>query len=730
MFLNPLLLIGLSAVAVPIVIHMLNRRKHLRVVWAAMRFVELALRKNQRRMNIEDILLLILRCALLALLALAMARPALHGALGFFSQARVDAVIILDNSYSMSQTDGAVSRFEQSQKKVVDEVIQTLPGGASASLLLASDTVQEVISEPTYDLNLVRQRASQAQMCDRGTNMLPALQRAVKILQARQGSKKEIYLITDAQASGWRQEGEIRQILDEVKQDISTHIIFVGEQGKQNVGVSSLTLATSPAPVNQPLRFEVGVTNYGQSAVKDLPVRLSVDNEPPSEQVNVAALEPGETRSVAMYARIAKEGMHSITARIPHDQLPRDDERSLLVRVIPKVHVLLVDGKAGRGPRDCESFFLQEALQPVEPMLREKFFIQTRVISAGELDATRLDEYDVIVLANVPDVSRNVVQSLDRLVRDGRGLIVLPGDQVNVKFYNKQLLETVNLLPAMLGEAKGETDQGDKFWTYQAKGFTHPIVSIWNDPGAGNMANVRTYRRFEMTLAVAEPGKGKDAKKADEEISLVLAYNDGQPAVAERTHGLGKVVMFAGPVSTSGGWNDLAVRPKVFLPLLHRMVGSILSRQEQYLNLRVGQKLTWRVGEDLIGRDMMVARPGDDKRRDSLKVELLNGYPTVQYTQTDVAGLYSATVNGEMAPNLRFAVQCDAAESRMEVIGKEQADALGTVASVDQWIPGMALQDKLKSARTGSEIWFPIAVLAALVAGLETYLAFRFSQTK
>ena len=76
-FLNPIMLAGLAAIAVPIIIHLLNRRKFQKVVWAAMRFLRISVEQNQRRMRIEDMILLILRCLLVALLALALARPAI-----------------------------------------------------------------------------------------------------------------------------------------------------------------------------------------------------------------------------------------------------------------------------------------------------------------------------------------------------------------------------------------------------------------------------------------------------------------------------------------------------------------------------------------------------------------------------------------------------------------------------------------------------------------------------
>lgn len=118
MLLNPaLLFMGAAAVSVPIIIHLLNRRKFERVLWAAMRFVQVSMQQNQRRIRIEDLILLLLRCLLVLLLGLALARPALKAAgAAVGTQQPVIAAVILDNSYSISQTDGVQSRFAKGKK--------------------------------------------------------------------------------------------------------------------------------------------------------------------------------------------------------------------------------------------------------------------------------------------------------------------------------------------------------------------------------------------------------------------------------------------------------------------------------------------------------------------------------------------------------------------------------------------------------------------------------------
>src|SRR4051812_16682033 len=215
-FLNPIMLFGLAAVSVPIIIHLLNRRKFQKVVWAAMKFLQISVEQNQRRMRVEDMILLALRCLLLALLALALARPAfLSQKSDVFGQSKVTAVVILDNSYSMGVSDGTMTRFEKAREAAL-QALDAMPIGSAAALLLASDTVDATIPEPTYDMNLARKAVREAPLTERGTDLFPAIEQAIKTLNERLALRKEIYLITDGQATGWRQLAEIQSALERV----------------------------------------------------------------------------------------------------------------------------------------------------------------------------------------------------------------------------------------------------------------------------------------------------------------------------------------------------------------------------------------------------------------------------------------------------------------------------------------------------------------------------------
>ena len=733
-FLNPIMLAGLAAVSVPIIIHLLNRRKFRKVTWAAMRFLQNAIEQNQRRMRIEDMILLALRCLLLALLALALARPAiLSDASAVFGQSKVTGVIILDNSMSMGMSDGTGTRFEKA-RRAAEQALDSMPAGSATAVLLASDVVQAVIPEPTFDLNLARKALREAPLTDRATDIFPALGKAIDTLKDRLALRKEIYLVTDGQAAGWRQLTEIQRTLERTKSEIKTHVILVNEHEERNLGVSDLRLASGLSAVGQPLRFEAKVSNYGKEEVRNTRVGLSVNGETPSDEFTIDALPAGATKSVTLFAKLRDEGFHSVAARIAEDRLPADDRRSLAVRAIREVKVLLVDGEPGSEARDSEVFFLKNALVPVPADAAADYFIKTVSVTPSELSQARLDDYDAVVLANVPDFSDALVTALEGYVRRGGGLMVFPGARVNTAFYNEQLFQKLKMLPAEFGAIRGEADKDDAFVTLQEKGYEHPIVEIWNDPGSGKLGSARFFRWFELKPELQEKeqrGKGAGENSplppgSSAPLRIVLKYADGSPAVMERPWGLGRVIQFSSTADTA--WNDLPVR-LAWVPLLHRTLGSIVQRQDEGLNIRVGDKFVRRVPAENLDKDATFFPPRQTTVRELRRVELVNGWPTVQFEHTELAGVYDAKV-GEAGAVLKFAAQPDASESSLDELSPAQLATLKNVANVVPWTPNLSLRGMMERGRTGMEFWVPILLACLAIAAVETFLGQWFSRSK
>jgi len=718
-FLNSLLLFGMTAISVPIIIHLINRRRIQRVTWAAMRFLRVTIQQNQRRLRIEDLILLALRCLLLILLALALARPVFRaGGFSGTGQVKSTAVILLDNSYSMGLSDGAQTRFEKATK-AAEELVDALPGGSAMAIWLASDTVRPLIPEPSRDLNLARKVVREAKLSSRGSDLLPSLQQSVKLLGERTALRKEIYLLTDGQALAWKQWEQITGVLGAAKSEIHTHLILVGEPEDHNLAVSNLRFASGLATLDQPLRFEVQVTNTGKEPIRDVRVSLHVDNDPPSEEGTIAEIPAGAGKSISLFAKLRAEGFHSVTARIPGDRLTADDQRTVVVRALRELRVLLVDGEPGHEPRESETFFLRHALVPAPPADANRYFVKVRVATAPELLTTRLDDYDVIGLANVFDLPAQSVAALDQYLTRGGGLLVFPGGNINRAFYNERLF-----LPASFGEPVGDADNQEKFRKLQEKDYEHPFVTIWNDPAAGTLGSARFFKAYPLSPA-PWPDKRSSIGGAPR---VVLKYDDGTPAVMERTWGLGRVIQFSSTADTA--WNDLPVRPS-FVPLLYRAVGGLVERQDEGLNVAVGEPFAYRVGSDYFGKDTKFALPaGSALTRDFGRVELVGTVPMVRYQNTDMAGVYEANIQGDAPLAMRFAAQPSTVESSLLSLSVPQLGQLSTLAQVFRYPSETSLRERVEQAVVGTEICAPLLWLAVLVGVVETLLGQWFSRSK
>lgn len=722
MFLNPLILLGLSAVSVPIFIHLMNRRRPQRVRWAAMRFLQASVARNQRRMRLEDLLLLAMRCLLIVLLVLAIARPVLRAGAAAMGGGAVTAVIVLDNSYSMSASDGIEPRFAVA-KRAARDLMRSLPAGSSVGVVLGSDNVYELIAEPTPDLTYAADAIESAALSDRATNLFPAVQSAAEILQRRSESRKEIYVITDGQASGFRQASSIADLLRLRRDDLRVSIIIIGDEAPDNMAIERVAVDGGLAIVDQPIRVEVAVHNHGHRDATDVRVRIGIDDDPPMDQATLGSIPAGQTRSAAMFARLRSEGHHAITATIDGDYLPADNQRSVAVRAVRNVKVLLIDGESGAEPRDSEIFFLSHALRPVARGNGDQFPIQVTTCPAAQVELFRFEDFDAVVSANVFDFSPSTADALADYVKNGGGLIVFPGERVSSAFYNEQLHGRLALLPATLGPARGDASSQQSVLTLSDRDLDHPIVRLWRDSAAGRLSSARFFRSFDLLSPKESSGS-----------SAVARFADGRPAIMQRDVGLGRVLLFAS--TADAAWTDMPARAGVYVPLMNRALGHAIGRRDERLNIVVGDSFAHVAGLDLINKDVLITKrsrsyggcPEPLEVHESRRIEIADSYPRLTFANTNYAGVYQ--VNAEGSPPMCFAAQGDPDESQLDPLSPVQRKMLSDVAQVIDYAPGESLTQTVQAARMGNELWLPLALAALLLAAIETAAAHWFSRPK
>src|SRR5438034_5335377 len=216
-FLAPFMLWGSLAAGIPIALHFFFRSRYRTVPWAAMKFLLLSIEQTSRRLRFQELLLLILRCVLLALLALAFARPLTSLARGSGRGDAVDAVFVMDVSYSMGARDGAATRLERAQAAAL-KILEELPPHSTAQIVTCADRAALLGPQSPSNLDQAAQVVKNLRLTALATDLFPGVAEAASILQRGQAPNKELYLFSDMQKSGWeRQAGSLTQTLQEVR---------------------------------------------------------------------------------------------------------------------------------------------------------------------------------------------------------------------------------------------------------------------------------------------------------------------------------------------------------------------------------------------------------------------------------------------------------------------------------------------------------------------------------
>src|ERR1700676_1136148 len=137
-FLAPFLLWGTLAAGIPVALHLFFRSRYRTVPWAAMKFLLTSIEQTSRRLRFQELLLLLLRCAVLILLALALARPLSTVVRGAGQGDAVDAVFVVDTSFSRGAAAGALSRLGRAKEAAL-KVIDQLPSHSTVQIITCAD---------------------------------------------------------------------------------------------------------------------------------------------------------------------------------------------------------------------------------------------------------------------------------------------------------------------------------------------------------------------------------------------------------------------------------------------------------------------------------------------------------------------------------------------------------------------------------------------------------------
>ncbi len=702
-FVNSMLLWGAALAAVPLVIHLLNRQRHKPMQWAAMRFVIAAYRKTRRRVQMENLLLLLLRMAAVALLAFALARPFTGrlSPLAGFTESRRDVILVLDGSASTGYRESVDTVFDRAVARA-REIVRELDGGRGdrVRLILAggyprllswtqpdqASAMLDTLAAPTDEaldlagalgevLRFAREDAAAAGHESLEIRLLSDMQRrsfAPPTLAGEPSSGVAVPASSGADAPGVPERPALFDQLDELAtMGLKVIVEDLGPSQTQphNLGIASVKPLGPVLGAGLPVDLSVSVQNHGGSAKGGVRVALDVDGE----RRPIAVIDvPARGRADAIFQVVFKApGEHVLVAHLEGDALAIDDARAEILGVPPPVSVLLVNGAPGATIDEDETGYIAAVLEPQADdgsvVLSATAPFEPRVVEPDLLSTNELDlaSFDVIWLANVESVSAAAVERLEHQVAAGAALIVSLGDRVIPESYNTRLYraDQSGLLPAELKRRVSVPSRRDGYFRVKSFEESNPALAFFADDRWKPLFTEVPIYEFVAVRPTASA-----------HVLATLDDDGSHPLLVERAYDRGHVFLWT--TSIDPAWTRLPESPRTLVPLIHELVRYATREAEAPRNVAPGTALS---AEALaFPHNTQLALPDGSRRAlDGEPEPLANGryrLPSVPGKDSERVGLYRIEMDG--APALHFAVQLDASEGDLERLSSAELEGV------------------------------------------------------
>jgi hypothetical protein len=594
LFLNPLLLFGLAAVAIPPVVNFFSRRRSVEVHWGAMQFLKLSPR-SRRKVLFEQWMLMGLRMAALGLLAIALAGPAVRGSFltRFEGRPPRSTVVLIDSSASMTvQYDGRAAA-DAARDWAARFFARARPGDRVAVFAVKGDAAPVVGAftaapdQATTALELLPR--------PRGSADWPAATEAAARLLDGAPGEPEIVVLSDGQRFGWADPEAL------TRWDVLARKLRGAGKALPPVWVANVApgrpadppnAGLQPVRSNRPLaaagtivRFESAVRRTGPEAAPPR-VRLEIDGRPAGDVALPPTAGPAAEVPFAFARRFAP-GSHLVTLKLDPDAFPADDRQDFALDVLPAVPVLIVDGDTRPDSRSRGSDFLHDALAPARDptpafAVRSVPVAQfTPPIISQDVKGAGTDPR-VLVLADVARLTPEQDRAVDQFLADGGGVLLAPGDRTDPAAWNRDVHRGGRgWPPARLVEVIGTEAAPARPRT---AGFDHPAVRGFRDdlPGGLHTATFPRYWRLEPDPSLPP--------------SAVLGrLTTGDPFLVEKRVGKGRAIVSAVPLDNTWGANLVALPD--FVRLAHELAYHLAGARGAEANLAPGEPILFRPPE-------------------------------------------------------------------------------------------------------------------------------------
>ncbi len=720
---------GAALAALPVILHLFMKQTPKHVIFPALRLIRERQKRSRKRLRVKNWLLLLARMALLALMALALARPTLMSQQSGGDQEVPTALgLVFDTSLSMGYKEPALkdkTRLEEA-KAYADDLLKKTHDGSEVFVVDSAAAGTSGALSPAAARKFVQGLVLRP---DSLRSLNSAVGAAYAAVAASDRQRREVFILTDLAKSAWDTHHPVEG-LDKVakakaaKQNIDTVLVRLSPKELHDVAIVEATPSSTVAIQGEKIEIKVKVRATGQDVKRVAEFTLDGATKG-KEPIDIKAGGEAEVKFTTPKLDPAVP-LHQGTIRItgPPDPLEFDDSRCFTFKVQPAVKVLVVSDVVA-GERD-DAIYIAGALDPDPSTLRagEASTCTVDVMKTTDFsDRLResLSEYACVFLNDVGDLPESDWGRLNAYVREGGGLVVALGNRCVPDSYNGPAASP--LLPATV-ERNGKSTEHTKFG--KVTDLTHPLFERYARRGIQeDLSQVPVYHYWRV--------------KPAESARTLIAYADNNPALIERTFKgakTGHVLLWTTPLSrrvdpkSPEAWNEFPVVPRfwAFLAILDRTVPYLAGITSEQLNYVAGQDAIVPVDPSRRFKNYVLEGGPEGKIVDTLSPPATSDSLVIPTPQTGQWRLTATGPKGEKA-TMGFSVNSPESETNLAPLEKQELEQLFGGKDGEAYHLASDLNrvnDTLIVLRVGQELFPWILMLILILITAENLLANRF----
>lgn len=686
-FLNPAVLLGLIAAAIPIVLHFLNLRKLKTIEFSTLAFLKELQKTKIRRIKLKQWLLLLLRVLIILFLVLAFARPTLKNiSRGDSSAAKTTAVIILDNTFSMSVISEKGSRLNN-YKQIAKNLLTNFQPGDEIGVIAVGDLKDKSISA-SGNFASVKKEIDDLEISNVSGTLNEAMIKASQILYSSKNYNKEIYLLSDLQKGRIvNTDSEISGFGKTITSDTRLYLFNKTPNEIVNLGIDDLKPNNQLYEVGKEVSFSAIVKNYSGSAVNDNVISFFINGKR-TAQKNLS-LAANEAKEILFETTLQDTGLVEFSAELEDDAILHDNKRFYSVYIPSDISLLLLYDR----PDDAK--FVKLALGIPNQKIK---LTELRVEQASSVN---LQKFDAVILIGSDKISASKPFAAYLSVRGN--IIVMPGSQSTLSGFQKFSKELG--LPASTAIV-GKPGSPDSFSQFAKTDFQHPLLK--------NIFEEKTKTQIESPeiFCYFKTFSGSSGKN-------IISLADNSSFLSEHNVGKGKVLLYSSAPILS--WNTFPMKA-FFAPL---MAKSLL-----YCSIKGNRDSSIVCGKDAladisnsVSQQIKVTTPSN--LDDYFSTDSLSNKKYLPYLNTNETGTYKVLSGNKLLDY--FSVNHDPRESVLESASEaEFEDYLNQIGYEGKFISLSTETDYLKEvyqSRFGTELWKYFLFIVLFLAIAESLLA-------